>query len=127
MAFGRPSEYKPEYCDRLLEMGEQGMSKAEMAAELGIAYDTFNRWQNERADFSASVKEAVRRSQAWWEKQGRIATFGGVEGFNATSYIFQMKNRFREEWNDTIRQDHSGEIGIRKVEVQFVRPEAKDA
>ena len=46
----------------------------------------------------------VRASEAWWERQGRLATFGHIEGFNATSYIFQMKNRFRADCRD--RHDH---------------------
>lgn len=116
MSLGRPTEYDPAYCARVVDLGKEGASKREMAADLGISHDTFHRWMNERADFSDAVKEAMHLSQAWWEKQGRIATFGGYEGFNATSYIFQMKNRFRDEWNDTIKQDVSGGLTINVID-----------
>lgn len=100
MPAGRPTKYKPEFCDIVIECGREGMGKAEMAAELGIAYSNFDIWQHEHPEFQDAVKEAVRQSQAWWEKKGRIATFGEVPGFNATSYIFQMKNRFKEDWRE---------------------------
>lgn len=116
MALGRPTEYDPAFCERVIKLGADGASKREMAAELGISHDTFHRWMNERQDFSDAVKEAMHISQAWWEKQGRIATFGGHDGFNATSYIFQMKNRFRDEWNDTVRQDVSGGLSINVID-----------
>lgn len=100
MPAGRPTLYDENFCDTVIACGKEGMSKAEMAAEIGVAYSTFDLWTKEHGEFSEAVKYALRLSQAWWEKQGRIATFGGVEGFNATSYIFQMKNRFREDWAD---------------------------
>lgn len=108
---GRPTKYRPEFCDTVIACGKEGMGLAEMAAELGIHYTTFLAWQDEKPEFSNAVKEARRQSQAWWERQGRLATFGGVDGFNATSYIFQMKNRFREDWADRREMDHSNTDG----------------
>lgn len=122
---GRPSIYDPAMCDRVVECGREGMGVAEMSAEIGISRETFNAWRKSRPEFSDAVKEAVALSQAWWEKQGRMATFGAIDGFNATSYIFQMKNRFRDDWRDKHEMEHSGPDG---VPLQFViRDMAKDA
>tara|TARA_R100001086_G_scaffold180400_5_gene100191 strand:- start:14542 stop:14919 length:378 start_codon:yes stop_codon:yes gene_type:complete len=109
---GRPTKYKPEFCDKVIEMGREGASKAEMALELDIAMSTFDVWQNDREDFSEAVKRATALSQGWWEKNGRLATFGGVDGFNATSYIFQMKNRFSDDWRDKRETEHSGNMTL---------------
>ncbi len=122
---GRPTKYDPKMCETVIKCGKKGMSKCEMALELDIAYDTFDRWQNEKTDFSEAVKTAMRHSQAWWERNGRIATFGGTDGFNATSYIFNMKNRFRADWNDTVKNELSGPDGgaiIQKIERVIVDP-----
>lgn len=97
---GRPTKYRPEMCDQVKAMGDDGMSLCEMSAELNISYETFYQWKENNPQFSEAVKDALRRSQAWWEKRGRQATFGEIQGFNATSYIFNMKNRFKEEWSD---------------------------
>lgn len=114
MPAGRPTKYREEMCERVVEYGKQGMSLCEMCSNLGIWHDTFDRWRNDKPKFSAAVKEALRESQAWWERKGREATMGGVEGFNATSYIFQMKNRFRKDWRDKheVAHDVSGEITV---------------
>jgi len=112
-------------CEIVINCGKEGMSKCEMALELDIAYDTFDRWQNQNKKFSEAVKEAMRHSQAWWERNGRMATFGGIDGFNATSYIFNMKNRFRDDWNDTMKNEHSGPDGgpiVQKIERVIVDP-----
>ena len=105
---GRPSKYDPAMCERIIELGKTGASQCEMAAELGIHWTTFEDWRDNRPDFSEAVKQSVKLSQAWWEKNGRIATFGGCEGFNATSYIFQMKNRFADDWRDKQEREMSG-------------------
>lgn len=45
-----------------------------------------------------------------WEKIGLFGAKGEIEGFNAASWIFNMKNRFREDWRDKQETDHSGLI-----------------
>lgn len=112
MSGGRPSKYDPSFCDRVLELAREGASKAEMALDLGIAYSTFDVWQNDNEEFSEAVKAAEKISQGWWEKQGRIATFGGIQNFNATSFIFNMKNRFKEDWRDKVEQENSGTMRL---------------
>jgi Helix-turn-helix domain of resolvase len=110
MPAGRPTKYKPEFCDRVIELARDGASKAEIALDMNIAYSTFDVWQNDIPEFSEAVKAAERISQGWWEKKGRISTFGGVDGFNATSYIFNMKNRFKQDWREKVEQEVSGHI-----------------
>lgn len=112
MPAGRPTKYTPDMCERIIEMGKTGASKHEMAMELDIAMDTFTDWQNNNPEFSAAVKRSTQFSQAWWEKQGRLATFGAFDGFNATSFIFNMKNRFRDSWSDMTKSELSGPNGV---------------
>lgn len=111
MPAGRPTKYDPAFCDKVIELAREGASKAEIALELDICYDTFSVWQKDIPEFSEAVKKAERLSQGWWEQKGRKATFGEVEGFNATSYIFNMKNRFKHDWRDKVEQDLSSSDG----------------
>jgi len=108
MAGGRPTKYKPEFCEIAIECGKQGMGKAEIASKLGVVRETLWDWGNKKPEFSNALKRAYEEGLSWWERKGREATFGGVEGFNSTSYIFQMKNRFKEDWRD--KHDHSVEV-----------------
>lgn len=107
MPAGRPTKYDPAMCEAVINAGAEGMTLAEMADILDIDRATLNEWRERHPEFSRAVKAGLDKAQAWWEREGRKATFGGVDGFNATSYIFQMKNRFREEWAD--RQLHGSD------------------
>lgn len=111
---GRPTKYKPEFCAVVVASASEGKGLATIARELGVMRETMWRWGNAHSEFRNALKEAYEAGMSWWEEQGRMATFGAVQGFNATAYIFQMKNRFKEDWRDKIDHDveHSGEIEV---------------
>ena len=111
MSGGRPTKYDPSFCERVIEAGAEGKTLAEMASDLDIDRSTLADWREQHPEFSRAVKYGLEKAQAWWEKNGRLATFGAFDGFNATSYIFQMKNRFSEEWKDRKDIDHSSSDG----------------
>jgi len=97
---GRPTKYKPEFCDVVVGVGEDGGTLAEMAEACDVDRSTINDWIDRHPDFSRAIKRGQQKAQIWWEKQGKLATFGGIDGFNATSYIFNMKNRFKDDWRE---------------------------
>jgi hypothetical protein len=109
MPGGRPTKYRPEMCQTVIDAGKIGASLSEMASECGICHDTLIEWQKEKPEFSEAVKRAREESKIWWEKKGRSATFGGEEGFNATAFIFQMKNRFPDDYREKQEVQHSVE------------------
>lgn len=96
----RPSTYDEAFCEQVIELGREGASKAEMAHALGCSRQTMDNWASAHPEFLDAVKEATEASQGWWESEGRKATFGAKPGFNATSYIFNMKNRFPADWQE---------------------------
>lgn len=124
MPAGAPSKYKKEFCERVIEIGKTGASKAEMAVELGISRASFDNYEKEFPEFLEAVREAITYSQVWWEKNGRIATFGAMPNFNATTYIFNMKNRFKDDWRDKVEQEvtgaNGGPIEHKVTKVEFI-------
>lgn len=111
MPAGRPSKYDPSFCDVVIKCGEEGETLAGMADACDVLRETLVEWAKSHPEFSDAVKVGLQKSQAWWERKGREATFGGVEGFNATSFIFNMKNRFKEDWRDKHETEVSGKDG----------------
>lgn len=112
---GRPSKFTESMCDRVIELGKTGAGRAEMASDIGISRETWNDWLDKESPrfneaFSDAVKVALYESQAWWERKGREATFDSKD-FSATSYIFQMKNRFKDDWADRTEHRHAGPNG----------------
>ncbi len=109
MPGGRPTKYNPEMCATVIEVGRRGDTVASMCKALGISRETMNRWRHEKPEFQDAVKDGLGLAQAWWEEKGKDATFGKEPGFNATSFIFNMKNRFSEDWRD--RHEVTGKDG----------------
>jgi transposase len=127
MPAGRPTKYDPAMCDIVIAAGEDGETLAGMAEACDVDRETINNWMAANPEFSRAVKRGLQRAQVWWERQGKIGTFGGVDGFNATSYIFQMKNRFRADWNDTLKSEHSGpDGGAIPIEIKRTIVDPKD-
>lgn len=62
---GKPSKYTPEAIQAICECLERGETRKAACAKAGISQDSFNRWLNEYADFSAAVKNAEQAYRDW--------------------------------------------------------------
>ena len=119
---GRPSKYKPEYCDEVIDLGKQGLSITQIAFELEIHKETLYAWKAKHSEFSDAIKKARDYAQGFWENSLRSAALGmNPEGVtpNATLMIFQMKNRFPDEWREKQVQEHVGKDDG-KLEVKWL-------
>lgn len=114
MAGGRPTTYTPEYCDAVIEMGKQGYSVVEMAAEIGVDRKTLEQaWPEANPEFLQAFTHAKQCSQAWWEKIGRdnllIPQGGGT--FQASVWSRSMAARFPHDWRESSKVDHTSSDG----------------
>ena len=110
MPGGRPTKYKPEMCQQAIDFMSKGFSKAETSAELGISRETLNQWEKSNDEFSDAIKEGERQSALWWAKMGMAGMTGKVPGFNATIWIFNMKNR--HGWADKQEINLGGKLEV---------------
>jgi len=125
---GRPSKYDPAMCQRAIDMMAKGMSKEEVCYDpeegLGIAWSTFQLWQEKHLEFSAAIREGERACCAWWQKTGRTAALGGIQNFNATAYVFNMKNRFGWADKAEVKTDHTSSDGsMSPTRIELVAPQ----
>ena len=111
MAGGRPTEYKPEYCEAIIELMRDGRSIYEVAAELGVAKKTLYNWADAHEEFLHAKRLGEELSQAWWERQGRENLINRYQSdsLNASLWYMNMKNRFG--WRDKIEQETTGKDG----------------
>jgi hypothetical protein len=100
---GRPTDYRPEMCKRVRALASEGKSKAQIAVALGISRTSWHSYQEAHAEFLDAVKDAEWLAQAWWEDKGQTGIVMGKD-FNAASWIFQMKNRFKGDYQDARHQ-----------------------
>ena len=131
MPAGRPTSYKPEYCESVIEMGKQGFSVVEMAAEIGVDRKTLEQaWPTSEPEFLQALTQAKQLSQAWWERKGResllIPQGGGT--FQASVWSRSMAARFPHDWREKSETAHTGPDGgpleIKTITRRVVDPKA---
>lgn len=107
---GRPSNYDPAYCETVIELGRQGASVVEMAAEIGVARATLEtNWPAAHEEFLEALTHARELSQAWWEKTGRV---GMIENtINASIWSRSMAARFPRDWREVRGTELTGKDG----------------
>jgi hypothetical protein len=108
MAGGRPTKYDPEYCDELIKHMGKGFSFESFAGKIGVSKETLYTWAETHKEFMDAKKDAFEQSRYFWENVGIQLATGQNTDANPTAWIFNMKNRFREDWNDKQTIQHEG-------------------
>ena len=108
MAGGRPTTYKPEYCEAVIEHMAEGASLTSFAASVDCSRSTIGEWMLANPEFSAAVKIGKAKCATWWEKISRTNALEG--GGNATLCIFGLKNMAPDEWREKQEVEHSGTV-----------------
>ena len=106
--FGRPTIYRTEFCQRVIEYGHKGKSRMQIAALLGVAKATIQNWEAAHPDFLAAMTHARDLAQAWFEDRGQIGLNLPTKEFNTALWAKQVSNRFREDYTDRKEVEHSG-------------------
>lgn len=106
MAGGRPTDFRPELGEQILQQMEQGFSLAAAAAELNIHRQRVYEWMERHPEFADTVKLAQVKRQRFLEKRLLTSDQGPV----ITSTIFALKNAGPEDWRDKREVEHSGGI-----------------
>lgn len=106
---GRPSKYKPEYCELLIQHLSEGYSYESFAATIDVNEDTLREWEKHHPDFSASKKIGRQKQALFYQKLGISASKGQIENFNSTAFVWMTKNMLG--WKDKQSIEHSGPNG----------------
>ncbi len=104
-AHGRPTKYKPEYCDKVIELGRMGCNQTQMAVNLEINEDTLYEWIKVHPDFSEALTRAREESHNWWLITGKSGlTYQTQHGprVDYSGYNFLMQSMFPDKY----RQNH---------------------
>lgn len=129
MPAGRPTTYDPAFCDRVIQMGREGYSRAQMAYELDVAKDSLYEWAKVHPEFSDAITRATTHAQAWWERKGHDYLIESPMGdrINPGLYSRSMAARFPDDWREKTATELSGPNGApiatdNAFRVEFVAP-----
>lgn len=122
---GRPSTYKPEYCNVVIEKGREGGSYSEMAVACGTVRASLDRWKEEHEEFRAALAYARELSQVWWEEAGRKNL--SSREFNAQLWLKNVASRFRDDYSERKEMALTGKDGGPvKIEAKTINVEQLD-
>jgi len=119
---GRPTKYKPEYCERIIELGKQGYSYAEIAADLEVDKASLYDWAAAHEEFSTALRAAKTYEQAWFEREARSNMKN--RDFNANLWYRSAASRFRDDYTERKETQVTGANGG-PVQVQSQVVDAK--
>lgn len=106
---GRPTKYKPEFCERVVELGMLGKSRFQIARDLGVAMSTMQDWEVAHDEFRAATTHARDLAQAWWEDQGQKGIWS--KEFNQGAFAKQISCRFPDSYTEKRLNEHTGKDG----------------
>lgn len=106
MGAGRPTDFDDKYCEMLVDHMADGFSFESFAGLIGVTRSTIYLWVEKHEQFSDAKQRGFEASRLTWEKIGKDIAKDG-QG-NATSFIFNMKNRFPDEWREKQEIKHEG-------------------
>ena len=108
---GRPTDYRPEMDEQIIDAMATGLSLDAAAAEIGISPRSAYQWQADVPEFAQAIETGRAKALLFWEKRA-IAVANG-EGGNAQTISLALRNRSRSAsgWHDAARLEHSGPDG----------------
>lgn len=110
MPAGRPTDYRAEFCERVIELGREGKSHAQIAAELGCSRRVLYDWQDKHPEFLHAIMEARDLAQAWFENVAQNNLLSPVQGFSASLWAKAVSCRFADDYTDKSKQEITAKI-----------------
>lgn len=107
MTAGRPTDFKPQYAEEILQLMAEGLSLAAAAAELGIHRQRVYDWEASHPEFADTIKLARSKRQLFLERRLLKADSGPV----VTSSIFALKNAAGDDWREKQEHELTGKDG----------------
>ncbi len=105
---GRPTDFKKNYGDEILNLMASGLSLAASAAELGFHRQRVYDWVEKHPEFSDTIKLAKSKRQLFLERRLLSAETSPI----ITSTIFALKNAAPDDWREKIETNHTGTVSV---------------
>lgn len=100
MATKKPeSKFKPEMCDRMIEMGKQGASQKMIWSELGISKNTAESLKKSTPEFAEALDLALVHAQAFWERE--LLANVDNKAYNSRLAEIALRGQFQSDYRET--------------------------
>jgi hypothetical protein len=105
---GRPTEYRPEYCDLVIEKMGEGLSLTAFSGLICVARDTVYQWIKAHREFSDAVSRARSCRVLYLERKLLVSR----KGAETAAAVFALKNADPVEWRDVKHTEHKHSLAV---------------
>ena len=109
--FGRPTQYRPEYCQRAIDFMRQGYSVTALAGHLGMSKDAIYDLINLYPDFRHAIN--IGRAARVAALEAKLLTTS--QGVGVTAAIFALKNADPDEWKDRYYAENQVNVSVEQM------------
>ena len=106
---GRPTDYKPEYCQGVIEYGKKGLFHFEFANSIDQHVSTIYRWGEKFPEFSESLNKAKQACEGYWLNIGRSLIATSPKEHDSKPWWYIMNNL--HGWGEKQKVEISGVNG----------------
>ena len=96
---GRPTSYRQEFCQLVIELMAEGRSLDGCAALLGVHPDSLYEWQKVHPEFSVAVRAGRAAATAFWEGRLLDVAQGGAGNAQAIQWALRNRSRAASGWD----------------------------
>ena len=96
---GRPTSYRQDFGDRIVQLMAQGRSLDGCAALLGVHPDSLYEWQKVHPEFSEAVRAGRAAATAFWEGRLLDVSKGGSGNAQAIQWALRNRSRAASGWD----------------------------
>ena len=121
---GRPTKYRPQYCQRIIDLGIEGKMPVALCAELLITKTTLHYWRDNFPEFSDALEISKQACEQYWRELARGRANGNFTTGSDTLIKYYMSACFgiREatDVQQTVTADvtHHGQVEVSFVDIQ---------
>jgi hypothetical protein len=119
---GRPTKYKPQYCQRIIELGRDGNQPVALCAELLVGKSTMHMWRENYPDFRDAFDVSRQLCEQYWLNLAKNRANGTMNGSDVMiKFILSAAHGHREKSDVTteVTADvtHHGQVDINFVDM----------
>jgi len=121
LSVGRPSDdFRPEYCQELVDLMKKGYSLASFGADIGKSRETLYQWMKRYPEFKEAHSVGKQAALKFFETMLINATMGtvpdqlkklGSKKLDISAIIFALKTRFHLDYGEKQFIDHTSSDG----------------
>ena len=86
--------------EKMMLIASKGCGVVECMKAIKVSRTTWYNLIDRNPEFRQAALDAKQESQVWWEQLAREGASGENDKVNPTLMIFNLKNRFSDDWND---------------------------